>query len=312
MMRIPPGCPLNHDRLPEFLRKAIVYLLFASAAFCQTARESVLLLCRVENRTVNGEYGEIHQALGELLSGIAGFPRIVLDTTIGIDSFPEEGDLFKARQLNVSYMIWGDVDTGDPGPGISLGILDMDQGKVSHIRTTIEWKDDRSFVAEMIRSKLLLWFQRTTMAQLIVATRPSGASVLIDGSPVGESPFEGMVHPGTYNLELTRKGYPGIRMPVSFVSGNTYQYDMALGTMGRKFGRRPVFVWLGISAALLGAGGIAHFQHVRAYSRYHDATPPDADFSKLYRKAAAWNAGRYGLIAAGGAGVCMTFVMAVF
>jgi hypothetical protein len=175
----------------------------------------------------------------------------------------------------------------------------MKQVSESHIAIMTNRNEDRTIIAETLRSKLQLWLQRTTMVQLIVTTRPAAASVLLDGKAMGATPFEGMVQPGTYRLELKKKLFLPIRMPVSFISGNTYQYDFSLNEQVKKTDKRSIVRWLAISVACLGAGGIAHWQYEGARERYRQAVPP-ADFDKLYNRAVALNVGRGVLFGAGG------------
>jgi hypothetical protein len=296
----------------QSLRILLIAGMLSSPSICQVSPESTVLLGKFQNRTGSKELSDIQGLLYKLLSGLPEFPRTILDTALRIDSFPDERSLLNAREMNAAHIIWGSIDSGESGQGITIDILDMVQGSVSHIRTTINRNDNDETVAEMVRSKLQFWLQRTTMVQLIVTTQPPVAQVLLNDTPIGETPFEGLVHPGTYHLELEKNGLLPVRIPASFISGNTYQYDITLGTTEQKIDKRTIFKWLGISVALLGAGGMAHLQQEHAFAKYREATPPNADFNGLYRKAAAWNIGRDVLFAAAGATTCMMIFQAVF
>ena len=294
-----------------YLYAMVLFIMAPLTVFGQIHSASVLMIGCLRNETANAEYDNIHCTLQGLLADLPRFPRTLLDTTITVDSFPDEASLLKARNVNADYVLWGLVDSFEPGIGISLHILDMAQASVSHITIMINRNDDGKTVAETIRSKLLLWLQRTTMVQLIVTTSPAAASVLLDGKPLGSTPFEGMVQPGTYRLELKRKPFLPILLPVSFISGNTYQYDFALNTDEKKTDRVSVVKWLGISVVCLGAGGGAHWQYGRARERYRAAVPP-ADFDRLYHRAVAWEVGRDLLFAAAGAALTGMIFKVVF
>jgi hypothetical protein len=304
-------CLIRHCVL-RFHRYCPVFLLFASLTVSgQTHSEQVLLIGTIQNRTGNPGYDGIHLTLHKLLADLPRFPRTVLDTQVRIDSFPDEPSFLRARSINASYILWGRIVNSHPGPGISLHILDMKQASVSHITMMIDRDDNRGRVAETVRSKLQLWLRRTTMIQLIITTRPAAVTVLLDGKTMGSTPYEGMVQPGTYRLELKKSPFLPVRMPVSFISGNTYQYDFSLNQKMRKTDRRSVVRWLGISLACLGAGGIAHWQYDRAREQYLEAVPP-ADFNRLHNRAVALNIGRSVLFSAGGTALGVMIFRVIF
>jgi hypothetical protein len=128
---------------------------------------------------------------------------------------------------------------------------------------------------------------------------------------MGSTPFEGMVQPGTYRLELKKRPFIPIQIPVSFISGNTYQYDFSLNEKVKKTDKRSTIRWLGISVACLGTGGVAHWQYERARERYKEAVPPD-DFDRLHNRAVALNVGRSVLFGAAGAALGVMVFQVVF
>ena len=294
-----------------YLCTPIIFFMAPSLLFGQMHSGTALLLGCIRNETAHREYDGIHGALGRLLAGLQNFPHAVLDTSLRVDSFPDEASLLKARAMNAAYILWGVVDSGESGPGIAIDILDMAQGSVSHLRISINRNESGKAVAETVRSKLQLWLQRTTMVQLIVTTNPAAASILLDGKPLGSTPFEGMVQPGTYRLELRKKPFFPMHIPVSFISGNTYQYDFTLNADEKKADRAAAVKWLGISVACLGAGGVAHWQYTDTRTKYREAVPP-ADFNRLYNRAIAWEIGRDVLFAAAGAALTVMTVKVVF
>ena len=295
-----------HDNLPRIqsYRHAIItFLLAIVLSYGQNPPEQTVLLGSIQNKTASANYSHIHFVLHRLLVDLPQFPQMLLDTTLGIDSFPNEISLTKARALNASYMMWGVVDSSEPGLGISFHILDMKLGSLSHIRVMINKNESGKAIAEMVRSKIKLWLQRSTMVQLIVTTQPTEAGVLIDGNHVGSTPFEGMVQPGSYRLELSKKAHTPIRFPVSFISGNTYQYDFTMNPITKKTDKRSAIKWVGLSVVCLGGGVAAHMRRDRALARYREATPP-ADFNRLHNNAVAWEIGRDLLFAAAAAALC--------
>jgi hypothetical protein len=120
-----------------------------------------------------------------------------------------------------------------------------------------------------------------------------------------------MVQPGTYRLELKKRPFLPVRIPVSFISGNTYQYDFSLGEKVKKTDKRSIVRWLGISVACLGAGGVAHWQYEHARERYQEAVPP-ADLDRLYYRTVALNVGRSILFGAAGATLGVMVFKVVF
>jgi hypothetical protein len=277
----------------------------------QTPSQPMVLLGSILNKTASAKYSGIHSALRLLLADLPQFSRTIVDTTLSADSFPNEASLMKARGLNTAYMLWGVVDSAESGLGISLKILDMKQGSVSHIRIMITQNENAHAIAEMVLSKLKLWLQRSTMVQLIVTTHPTAAGISLDGKHVGSTPFEGMVQPGTYHLKMTKKAQAPIQFPVSFISGNTYQYDFTMSSLERKTDHRPVLKWLAVSVACLGAGIVANIERDHAQARYREATPP-ADFDRLHNNTVAWEVGRDVLFAAAGAALCVMVIQVGF
>lgn len=89
---------------------------------------------------------------------------------------------------------------------------------------------DRAEVSERIR-QLEGRLQVTGLQQLTVLTEPAGAAIVIDGSPVGASPWTGELKPGHHALTVKRQGYKSeardfdlptdrsIDVPVTLVKG---------------------------------------------------------------------------------------------
>lgn len=298
---------------PHKVYIGLILLLTVLSGYGQTKKGISLVLGSIDNKTSRNEYDNINTSLNRILDGYPLFPETILDTMLSIDSMPDESVILEARNLDASYILWGRIDSSEYGFSINLKVFDMFQASTAHIGILIKGSEKKNDVAEIIRSKLLMWLRRITMAQLIISTTPSAAIILLNDKEIGTTPFEGMVQPGTFSLGLVKKTFSPIKMPVSFICGNTYQYDFKLensDTVAIK-DKRSVIGLLTASMLCAGAGGAAHFFQERAIKQYRNALPP-ADFDRLYHKAVAWNAGRNTLWAAAGVSLCGMLLKVIF
>lgn len=264
------------------------FLLFsASGNNLINSKESNLLIGIIRNQTMEQELDSLGSALNRLLSEQKQFLKTFFDPDLLVESFPDESALVEARKMEIDYVIWGEIDSCNYGFSITLIVLSMSGGKTAHINVIAGRNDKETEIAEILRSKLLLWFNRTEMVQLIISTSPSSASILMDNNELGLTPYEGMVNPGTYSLKLIKKPYMPIEIPVSFISGNTYQYDFTLKASESNMDKRSVLKWLGLSLLLTAGGGTAHYFQQHAIEEYKKAKP-GADFDHLYNKALVW------------------------
>jgi len=252
--------------------------------------DNLIYMCSIRNKTGEQDYNSL---ANELIAGINGsvlFPGSVHSDTTQVDSFPEERIIIKAKRHNASFILWGEVVYTEYGVAVELGILKMKDGSVSRINLFLKEGEGRKEVIETLESKLIHWYQMSSMVQLIITTSPPGADIYLDTENIGESPYESMVQPGTYDLRLEKQGYVSQNIPVSFLSGNTYQYDFTISKEDPKDDIRKTFIkFMSISALCAGLGAVAYIQRNRAYKEYQEAEPP-ADFDGLYTKASAWNA----------------------
>lgn len=271
----------------------------------------ILLLGSILNRTDIKKCDTLDIELNRLISGNSSFPEIVFKPEIIVDSFPDENTLLTARDLNASYILWGTIDNSAYGFNVTLKILEMSLASVAHIQIFANKDENMVTISEMLLSKLLLWLRRTTMIQLIITTDPKPVDVILDGKEIGTTPFESMIQPGTYKLELHKKNYHPIRIPVSFISGNTYQYDFSLSPIDKNINKRSQIKWLSIPLTFLGAGIIANLQKANVYEKYHSAKPP-ADFDNLYRKANNWNICRNIMFSAAGLSFSVIVIKVIF
>lgn len=292
----------------EFLFFIIFLLHTIFSAYGQTNKKNVLVLGVINNRTTKRDYDKLNILLHEAFENHLFFPETILDSLIFSDTVPDESAIVRARNLDALYILWGSIDASDFGLSITLKIFDMSQAATSHIELMINGDEEKEEIVNILRSKLLMWLRRTTMVHLIISTTPGAATVLLDNKEIGFTPFEGMVQPGTFSLELTKRPFSPIKIPVSFISGNTYQYDITLGksdSVNIK-DKRTVIRLLALSLVCAGAGCGCHYFQERSMKKYRAALPP-SDFNDLYRRAVTWNIARNTLFATAGVTICGMF-----
>lgn len=96
---------------------------------------------------------------------------------------------------------------------------------------------------------------------LVVDSEPPGATVLLDGEPIGTTPLELAVEEGEHQLRVEREGYRPEIQNLALVEGSRSEVDVTLSEIEvEKTGPRPLriagAVTLGTGLAALG-GGIA-------------------------------------------------------
>lgn len=68
-----------------------------------------------------------------------------------------------------------------------------------------------------------------TTGELRILSKPSGASIILDGKAKGETPLtEKNLAPGKHKIELTLAGYERVQHPVEIKAGETAHVDLAL------------------------------------------------------------------------------------
>jgi len=284
----------------------LLYTIFST--YGQANKKNVMVLGVISNKTIKSDYEKLNILLYKALENHPFSPDVILDSLFYFDSVPDESAIIRARNLNALYILWGSIDSSDSGLSITLKIFDMSQATTSHIGLMINGNEKKEEITNILRSKLLMWLRRTTMVHLIISTIPENATVLLDDKEIGFTPFEGMVQPGTFSLELTKKPFSPIKIPVSFISGNTYQYDIILGksdSVNIK-DKRAVIRLLAMSLLCTGAGCGCHYFQDRSMRKYRTALPP-SDFNTLYRRAVTWNIARNTLFTAAGVTICGMF-----
>ena len=270
----------------------ILHFFTIFTIYGQTKKEIVLVIGAIINKTTKNDYDQLNLVLHKTLKSYPLFPVTILDPSILVDSVPDDSVILRAHNLNASYIIWGSIDTSDNDLAVTLKIFDMSQASSAHIGMMINGNEKTEEIADLLRSKLLMWLRRMTMVHLIISTTPEAATVLLDSKEIGSTPFEGMIQPGTFSLELTKKSFNSIKIPVSFISGNTYHYDITLGKSDSAyFENTRCQKAFSCIIALPGAGFGAHYFQERSMREYRSALPP-SDLTNLYRKAVSWNVAR--------------------
>ncbi|MFH1760883.1 MAG: PEGA domain-containing protein [bacterium] len=213
---------------------------------------------------------------------------IVFDDRICPDSFPDETQILKAREYNADQLIWGRVDSTEQGLKLSIIILNLANGRTGNINIALMKNPARSTVLQTIEQKLWSFFQRQYMAQLIISTAPSMAKIFIDSMESGITPFETLIDPGTYNLNMEKEGYIPSRQTLTFLAGNTYQYSIPL--MEKNPGRRYRIPKKCASGTLISAAvsGLLHWRYAKARNAYMDYMGNTAEIPGLYNRAVAW------------------------
>ncbi|HET7544514.1 MAG TPA: PEGA domain-containing protein [Polyangiaceae bacterium] len=110
---------------------------------------------------------------------------------------------------------------------------------------------------------------RRGIQQLTVLTSPSGATVAIDGVPLGVSPLTVELHPGRHDAQVSRRGFSDVTGNFVLPQATAIDLSVTLPTLppeherpadaepqtARRFGIVP-YLTLGAAAACLGSAGI--------------------------------------------------------
>jgi hypothetical protein len=94
--------------------------------------------------------------------------------------------------------------------------------------------------------------------KLLVASQPPGASVWVDGTPVGETPLELDVEPGDHEVSVRLEGYQPRSHQLSFEEGERESLSVTLEAEGpdRRSRTFRILGWTGVGAGIgaMGAG----------------------------------------------------------
>jgi hypothetical protein len=102
---------------------------------------------------------------------------------------------------------------------LSLPAVRMGQHRVRVTKEDYDSYEEQVSVTEGERKKVLASLRKMT-GVLSIRTEPSGASVFIDGKPVGTSPCEsGDLAPGSYRVRIEKRGYAPWEGSLSVIAG---------------------------------------------------------------------------------------------
>jgi tetratricopeptide (TPR) repeat protein len=87
--------------------------------------------------------------------------------------------------------------------------------------------EDRATVEASIR-KYEVRLREKGIQQLTVRSTPLGATVLVDGSPVGVTPWTGELAPGDHVIELRRRGYTDLSKEVDLAADRAAQIELTM------------------------------------------------------------------------------------
>lgn len=234
------------------------------------------------------------------VSLVAGNPRYGLAAEAATDANPsaeqrrssakaryEEGvEAYRAARYADAVRLFLEADALSPSAALSYNIARAYE-KLADDAQTLRWyrnylrlSPDAKNAAEVqtyIRS-LSAALAKLGIQQLTVLTTPPGATVAIDGKPLGVSPLTVELRPGTHSAQVSRRGFSDVNgnfvlpeaTPIDLSvtlqpapSSNVAKADPNRET-GRRFGIAP-YLTLGAAAVCLGSAGI--FEALRRSSQ---------------------------------------------
>jgi len=190
----------------------------------------------------------------------------------------EEGvEAYRAARYADAVRLFLEADALSPSAALSYNIARAYE-KLADDAQTLRWyrnylrlSPDAKNATEVqgyIRS-LSAALAKQGIQQLTVLTAPEGATVAIDGTPLGVSPLTVELRPGNHSAQVSRRGYTDVNG--SFVLPQTTPLDLkvtlqlapnenrpqadARGESSRRFGIAP-YITLGAAAVCLGSAGI--------------------------------------------------------
>ena len=192
----------------------------------------------------------------------------------------EEGvEAYRALRYADAVRLFLEADAISPSAVLSYNIARA-YAKLADDAQTLRWyrnylrlnpeAKNAAEVAEYVRA-LSDALAKRGLQQLTILTSPSGATVVIDGNPLGVSPLTVELHPGKHSVLLSLRGFSdfnddfllpqatAIDLNVALVKGPSDNRTPADAERepGRRFGIVP-YVTLGAAAACL--GGAAFFE----------------------------------------------------
>jgi tetratricopeptide (TPR) repeat protein len=190
----------------------------------------------------------------------------------------EEGvQAYRAARYADAVRLFLEADALSPSAALSYNIARAYE-KLADDAQTLRWyrnylrlSPDAKNAAEVqgyVRS-LSAALAKQGIQQLTVVTSPPGATVAIDGAPLGVSPLTVELRPGTHNAQVSRRGFSDVNG--NFDLPRTTPIDLSVTLQaaplanqpkgdanqepGRRFGIAP-YLTLGAAAVCLGSAGL--------------------------------------------------------
>jgi hypothetical protein len=166
-----------------------------------------------------------------------------------------------ADKLGARYLVSAQVQESAKTFEIALELITGRTGVVvgtSRERCEIcgaeEVGEKMSLAASALRSRLMVL--ATAPVRFVIRTRPHGASVQIDGRPVGQTPVDVSLTAGPHRMSIEHPGFSPLKRSFTVVSGVDESLDLDLVRLPSPFPFR-LAGWSSLAvASVLAAGGV--------------------------------------------------------
>jgi tetratricopeptide (TPR) repeat protein len=201
--------------------------------------------------------------------------------TLAQGKYEEGVEAYRAARYADAVRLFLEADALSPSAALSYNIARAYE-KLADNAQTLRWY--RNYLRLNPRAKneaevrgyiqsLSAALARQGIQQLTVLTSPPGATVAIDGAPLGVSPLTVELHPGRHDAQVSRRGFSDVSGSFVLPAATPIDLSVALHELpsenptererstdspahaGRRFGIAP-YLTLGAAAACLGSAGI--------------------------------------------------------
>jgi tetratricopeptide (TPR) repeat protein len=202
--------------------------------------------------------------------------------TLAKGKYEEGVEAYRAARYADAVRLFLEADALSPSAALSYNIARAYE-KLADNAQTLRWyrnylrlnpgAKNAAEVRGYIQS-LSAALARQGIQQLTVLTSPPGATVAIDGAPLGVSPLTVELHPGRHDAQVSRRGFSDVSGSFVLPEATPIDLSVALHELpsesnptenehpsggaaqtGRRFGSAP-YLTLGAAAACLGSAGI--------------------------------------------------------
>jgi hypothetical protein len=163
-----------------------------------------------------------------------------------------------ARALDVAFLVFATVVEHDKTYDITLDLVNGKSGVTigtnrerCEICGVEEASEKVSLAASALRARLEAL--ANTPPRFIIRSKPAGATLKLDGEPMGKTPIDRELTPGVHKIELAAEGYDPLERTVTAVNGVDEMLDLDLVVVPSKLPLRA----LGFAAVAVGAAAIA-------------------------------------------------------